>query len=153
MSGTAEHKLPALLADIGRSGVYRLPGTVDVEPFIMAAEACGYFVFRVNLATARNKEGLLAAIGRDMAFPEWYGQNWDALADCLADLGWRPAEGYLLLLEHADRLHARAGNELATALNVFAEAAGCWREQNVAFWCLVTMQADAIAPSLPSLDY
>ncbi|MFA7281431.1 MAG: barstar family protein, partial [Sterolibacterium sp.] len=123
-----------------------------VEPFIIAAEACGYFVFRVNLATARNKEGLLAAIGRDMAFPEWYGQNWDALADCLTDLGWRPAEGYLLLLDHADRLHVRAGNELATALNVFAEAAGCWREQNVAFWCLVTMQADGSAPLPPLLD-
>ncbi|MBI5923125.1 MAG: hypothetical protein HY847_15940 [Betaproteobacteria bacterium] len=60
MSGTAGNQLQGLLENISRSGVYRLPGGVDVEPFIIAAEACGYFVFRVNLTTARNKEGLLA---------------------------------------------------------------------------------------------
>ncbi|WP_446686701.1 barstar family protein [Pseudofulvimonas gallinarii] len=27
----------------------------------------------------------MAAVFR---FPEWFGDNWDALADCLADLSW-----------------------------------------------------------------
>jgi len=148
MSEAANNKLQALLADIRRCGVYRLAEVTDSEAIVAAAEACGYFVFRVNLSAARDKAGLLGALGKDMAFPEWYGQNWDALADCLADLGWRPAEGYLVLLERADRLNARAGKDLAEALNIFAEAAGIWREQNVAFWCLVAVQADGIAPVL-----
>ena len=146
MNAMTDKQLQALLGDVSRAGVYHLPHAgAGPEAFTAAAEACAYFVFRVDLAGARDKNGLLAAIGRDMAFPEWYGHNWDALSDCLTDLGWRPAEGYLVLLEHVDRLHARAESDLVAALNIFAEAAGVWREHGIAFWCLVDMQADGIA--------
>jgi RNAse (barnase) inhibitor barstar len=143
-------QLEALLRDVARAGVYHLPhskrGTQDGhEDILVAAESCGYAVFRVDLARAKDKEGLLAAIGKDMAFPEWFGANWDALADCLNDLGWRPAEGYLVLLEHCDILHERAANEFGSALQIFEEAANGWREQGIALWCLVDMQADGIA--------
>lgn len=142
----SDMQLQALLSDVSRAGVYHLPHAgPGQESFAAAAEACGYFVFHIDLAGVGDKEGMLAAIGRDMAFPEWYGHNWDALADCLADLGWRPAEGYLVLLKHVDRLHASAGSDLIAALNIFAETAGVWREQGIAFWCLVDMQADGIA--------
>lgn len=140
-------RLEALLRDTARAGVYHLPGKLADShvSLVEAAEACGYFVFKVDLRGARNKDSLLAAIGKSMSFPEWFGHNWDALADCLADLGWRPAEGYLVLLEHADALQARAASDLVTALGIFGEASKEWRQQGVAFWCLVDMQADGIA--------
>jgi len=142
----------ALLRDATRAGVYHLPHARQggYEDLIAAAEVCGYVVFRVDLARARDKQGLLEAIGRDLAFPEWYGCNWDALADCVNDLGWRPAEGYLVLLEHCDLIHGRAAGDLVTALQIFGEAANNWREQGIALWCLVDMQADGIA-WLPNL--
>ncbi len=148
-TGSQAH-FETLLRDSARAGVYHLPYLPELpldgrENLIAAAEACGYVVFRVDLAHARNKDDLLAAIGKDMAFPEWFGTNWDALADCLADLGWRPAEGYLVLLEHCDTLRARAESDLIAALQIFEEAADVWREQGVALWCLVDMQADGIA--------
>ena len=136
--------LEAVLGDVGRAGVYHMP-QVAREPLVRAAEANGFVVFRVDLAAARDKDSLLTAIGRAMAFPEWYGHNFDALSDCLADLGWRPAEGYLVLLEHCDGIHGRAEEDFITTLQVFEQAANEWREQGVAFWCLVDMQADGIA--------
>lgn len=136
-----------LLRDVARAGVYHLPHATrgGHEDLIAAAENCGYVIFRVDLSRARDKQGLLEAVGRDMAFPEWYGSNWDALADCLNDLGWRPGEGYLVLLEHCDLLHERAPSDLVAALRIFEEAADNWREQGIALWCLVDMQADGIA--------
>ena len=134
----------ALLSDVTRAGVYHLP-LGGHEKIIAAAEACAYVVFRVDLQRTKNKEGMLDAIGKDMAFPEWFGVNMDALADCLADLGWRPAEGYLVLLEHCDRLHTKAGSDLVAALQIFENAANEWRERGIALWCLVDMQADGIA--------
>lgn len=147
MSETSSNRLEELLRDVARAGVYHLPHgpAVGDADLLSAAEACGYFVFPVDLSRARDKESLLEAIGRDMAFPEWYGRNWDALADCLDDLGWRPAEGYLVLLQHVDRMQARAASDLITALNIFAEAANAWRERGIPLWCLVDMQADGIA--------
>ncbi len=29
-------------------------------------------------------------------FPPTFGENWDAFYDCLTDLAWLPAEGYVL---------------------------------------------------------
>ena len=134
----------AVLGNVARAGVYHLP-PASRDEIIAAAEASAYVVFRVDLGKARDQETLLAAIGRDMAFPEWFGYNWDALADSLGDLGWRPAEGYLVVLEHCDRMHARANDDLITALHVFEAAATEWRERGVALWCLVDMHADGIA--------
>ena len=140
-------QLEALLRDVARAGVYHLPHTPQGghEDLIGAAESCAFAVFRIDLKRATDKDSLLAAIGKEMAFPEWFGFNWDALADCLNDLAWRPAEGYLVLLEHCDILHERAENELISVLQIFEQAANNWREQGVALWCLVDMQADGIA--------
>ena len=141
MSGAARYQ--DLLSDASRAGVYHLPQS-GREDIIAAASACGYAVFRVDLSGVETKAGLLAALARDMAFPDWFGQNWDALADCLGDLSWRPAEGYLVMLEHCDLLHARAEDDHLKALALFAAAAKEWRDQGIALWCLVDMQADGI---------
>ena len=138
-----------VFADITRSGVYHLPPG-ELDELIAAAEANAHVVFRVDLASARNKDSLLKAIGEGMAFPEWFGYNWDALADSLGDLGWRPAEGWLVILENADRINSRAHEDFVSALQIFSAAAEEWRERGSALWCLVDMHADGIA-WLPTL--
>lgn len=140
-----------VFADITRSGVYHLPPG-DVDELIAAAEANVHVVFRVDLASARNKDSLLKAIGEGMAFPEWFGYNWDALADSLGDLGWRPAEGWLVILENADRVNSRAHEDFLIALQIFSAAADEWRERGSALWCLVDMHADGIA-WLPAMSH
>jgi RNAse (barnase) inhibitor barstar len=136
--------LQTILADVGKAGVYHMPHT-DKAPVIAAAKANGYAGFRVDLAKTEDKDELLAAIGRALAFPDWFGHNFDALADCLGDMAWQPADGYLVMLEHCDGIHGKAETEFVTTLQVFQQAAEDWREQGIAFWCLVEMQADGIA--------
>jgi hypothetical protein len=87
---------------------------------------------------------MLSAIGRAMSFPDWAGHGFDALNDCLNDLGWRPAEGYMVMLDHCDGIHGHAESDFVTLLQVFEGAALEWREQGVPFWCFVDMQADGI---------
>ncbi|CAB1367479.1 barstar family protein [Denitratisoma oestradiolicum] len=139
-----------LLGQVARAGVYHLPAD-GREALIRGAEANGCVVFAVDLSGARDKAGLLETIGRTMAFPEWFGHNLDALLDCLADLGWRPGEGYLVLLDHCDGIHGRAEADFVATLQVFEAAAAEWREQGIAFWCFVDMQADGLAwlPRVP----
>jgi RNAse (barnase) inhibitor barstar len=134
----------AILADVAKAGVYHMPHT-DKAPIVAAAKANGFAAFRINLATAINKDQLLTAVAKAMGFPEWFGHNFDALADCLGDLNWHPAEGYLVMLEHCDGIHGSAEIDFVKALQVFEQAAVDWREQGIAFWCLVEMQADGIA--------
>lgn len=133
-----------LLTRVEHAGVYHMPLNGE-NSLVGAAEGNGYPVFRIDLAKAKDKEDMLAVIGRAMNFPEWYGHNWDALMDCLVDLDWRPAEGYVIILEHCDGIHGRAEADFVQTLQVFENAANEWREQGIPFWCFVDMQADGIS--------
>ena len=148
MSDTDRYQ--AILGDAGKAGVYHMP-QIDPEPLVSAAQASGFAVFRIDLSRAQDKEGMLDAIGKAMAFPEWFGHNFDALADCLNDLGWQPAEGYFILLEHCDGIHGLAESDFVNTLQIFEQAAEEWREQGIPFWCFVEMQADGInwLPDIP----
>jgi len=136
--------LDNILADVNRAGVYHMPH-MDKAPLVAAAEANGFAAFRIDLAAVVDKPQMLEAIGHALAFPEWFGHNFDALADCLGDMAWRPAEGYLVILEHCDGIHGMAEEDFVAMLQIFQQAADDWRDQGVAFWCMVEMQADGIA--------
>jgi RNAse (barnase) inhibitor barstar len=147
---TTQQSFEAILANVAKAGVYHMPHT-DKAAIVTAAKANGFGTFRVNLASATDKDALLTTVGKALAFPDWFGHNYDALADCLGDLDWHPAEGYLVMLEHCDGIHSRAETDFVKTLQVFEQTADDWREQGIAFWCLVEMQADGIAwlPSGP----
>ncbi|MFB9503262.1 barstar family protein [Saccharothrix mutabilis subsp. capreolus] len=51
---------------------------------------------------ARTKSAALAAIGEAMEFPDHYGQNLDALYDCLTDLSWLPEGEHVLVWTGGD---------------------------------------------------
>ncbi|HSQ70463.1 MAG TPA: barstar family protein, partial [Steroidobacteraceae bacterium] len=98
-----------------------------------AAELCAaahesqWLCLRADLLGCVDKQGLLEHLARDLGFPGWFGRNWDALSDCLRDLEWHPAaEGYLLVLEHADGLAASAPDVLEVALDILRDAAEDW---------------------------
>jgi RNAse (barnase) inhibitor barstar len=38
--------------------------------------------------SAQGKQDLLAGIAQGLSFPDYFGENWDALIDCLSDLSW-----------------------------------------------------------------
>ncbi len=140
----------ALLSDVAQAGVYHEPHG-DGAALLHAAEAAGFATFRVDLRAARGKDDLLAVVAEAMAFPSWFGHNWDALLDCLTDLAWRPADGYVVRLEHCDAVHVRAEAEFTTLLRVFADAADQWREQDTPLWCFVDLHADGSVwlPTIP----
>jgi hypothetical protein len=60
----------------------------------------------VTLAGGRAPEArsLFAELAGALEFPDYFGHNWSAVEDCLIDLAWLPAPGYLLVVEDAGRL-------------------------------------------------
>ena len=134
----------ALFSDATRASVYHLPQR-DRAALLEGAAAADCLVLTVDLAQARSKEAMLEAIASSLRFPSWFGSNWDALADSLADMGWLPALGYVIVLEHCDGIHARAEDDFVMLMQVLQEVADAWREEGVPFWCLVDIRADGIA--------
>jgi len=118
-------KLIGRLQDPKRSGVYR---TARADEILDATRGTGIAVARIAFAP---KEGLLQNIARALDFPDWFGGNWDALEDCLTDLSWRAAEGYVLLFEGA-----KPGDELGVLIDVLRTAAEHWAGRGKPFFAV-----------------
>jgi len=97
------------------------------------AERQGWNCAHIDLDGCVEKDDLLRRIAVALGFPRWFGGNWDALFDCLADLGWRPAAGHLLLLENAELLRREAPEVFDTAVAILQDVAVYWSRRNVTF--------------------
>ena len=139
-----------VLTDVRKSGIYNLPAP-GAAPIIKAAQEAGFAVFRISLKGVTDKDAFLAALARALNFPEGFGDNWDALSDCLTDLSWIDAEGYLLLLEHCEEWASHAQGDFMVAADIFNTAAAVWRDEDGrAFWVFADLHPNGLA-LLPSL--
>jgi hypothetical protein len=100
----------------------------------LLAAALGCRVYDVSLAGCHDKAGLLERTAEAMGFPAWFGHNWDAWFDCLADLGWQaPVAGHVVLLRHAAEFAATSPEACDTAIAILEEAGRTWAERGVVF--------------------
>ncbi|MEU9392087.1 barstar family protein [Streptomyces sp. NPDC048324] len=85
-------------------------------------------VVTLDLDGVRDKAGLMDRCARDLTLPDWFGRNWDALADVLSDPGVWPEEAAgkgLLVVVRNWRPYAEARpEEWETAVDVFTHASG-----------------------------
>ncbi len=124
------------LGEPAKAGVFHLPG--DPRELALAAAAAGLMVVYVDIGHAHDKEDFLGDVSRAMRFPEWFGGNWDALADCLKDLSWMPAKGWAVILEKSKHFCGGHGAEFKVAMQVMSDAAEYWRAQGKPFWTLIS---------------
>jgi hypothetical protein len=111
---------------------------IEMTPAAAAAlqalgESLGLDVVRIDLAGCADKAGLLARTAEALAFPAWFGGNWDAFFDCLADLGWRSGAGHVLVFEHTEDMRRLAPEALDTAVAVLGDAAAAWDRRGLPF--------------------
>jgi len=83
----------------------------------------------------RDKAAFLRAVAVACDFPDWFGNNWDARADCLSDLSWAPAPGYVLLYDHHDAYAPTP--EWPMVLDIFESTTRRWERANVPFFVLL----------------
>ena len=139
-----------LLQDKDKAGVY-LTGP-DTRLIAEAAQAAGLALWRVDIGHVHDQQGFIGLVAKALAFPEWFGGNWDAFEDCLGDLSWHPAPGYVLLLEHGKHFGAGHKQEFVTAVEVLDGVAEYWQGQGKPFWAIVSGPEgwDAGLPPLPT---
>lgn len=132
-------KLLQRLQDPSRSGVYRASHRDAIADALRGSK-----LFLVSIPFDE-KEKLLRNIAAALDFPAWFGHNWDALEDCLTDLSWREAPGYVLLFERA-----KAGDDDLGVLNdVLRSSAEFWAGRGKPFFAVFIDPKRALA--LPEL--
>ena len=113
-------KLLERLMDPARSGVYRVTRPDELRDALRGGS--------LAVATVDLQQPVFEALARALAFPDWFGRNWDALEDCLSDLSWREAAGHVVILEGND--------ESGILVDVLRSAAQFWAARGKPFFAV-----------------
>ncbi len=74
----------------------------------------------------QDKKTLLSQYSRAGRFPEYFGNNWDALTDCLRDFSW--IKQSRILIVHDDLPLADNEKELLTYIKILDTAVKLWKK-------------------------
>lgn len=139
-------EMETLLAKAADAGVYRLSHH-DVGSLQKSARGLGFAWLQTDLGGQRKRRPALEKLGKDLNLPTWYGANFDALADCLSDLSWQEAPGYVLLVAGTGELRGGDPEAFDTLKSVFADIVEAWRENEKPFWVLfIDLDGGELAP-------
>ena len=103
----------------------------------------------VDLTGTHTKEELLGVIAKAGEFPDYFGHNWDGIADCLNDLAWLNAKGYVVLVKNGSSLSDCCPDATAILLDVLSEASEAWSERGLVF---TTVWEGWLPSGFPALD-
>ncbi len=136
------------VTDPALAGVYRCTAD-ESRNALAAAHELRFTTAAMELGSA-DKGTILDGFASALRFPDWFGANWDALADCLTDLSWLDAPGYLIVLRPAPDIATRLGAEFETLVGVLQEAADFWREEERSF-CVLFESGHPPLASIPAI--
>jgi RNAse (barnase) inhibitor barstar len=89
--------LEPLLSGAVRPGRFRFAGPVSLSSLRSELTRAGWAGGLVDGRWMSDRNGVFDQFSAALEFPSWFGRNWDAFADCLKDLSWLPAPGYVVL--------------------------------------------------------
>ena len=139
--------LAALLARHQEPGIYRWHAGFEVEDVRHAVEHAGWAFGYVDGLTAQTKPEFLARVGEALDFPDWYGRNFDALADCLTDVD--RGDGTVLLWDGWGAFARAEPQAFSVALSVLGTRVHA--DRGGPFTVLLRGEGPDV-PGVPSLD-
>ena len=107
------------------------PGTA---PASRIAAPPGFAVRVANGRRGRTKAALLSELARALDAPESCARNWDAFEECLADLEWLPAAGYVLVVTDADQILTDTPEDYPTFIDIVENVAREWATPQTGEW-------------------
>ena len=141
--------LAAVLAGHEKPGIHLWHGAFDVADVRHSVEHAGWgFAYVDGWTRGETKAAFLAAVGEALDFPDYYGQNFDALADCLHDIG-SGKDGVVLLWDGWATLARADEKAFSIALSVLGSRVNA--DRGVPFSVLLRGEGPAV-PGISSLD-
>jgi RNAse (barnase) inhibitor barstar len=126
------------LLESNRGGVWFLASHAEPKALQATAKKGGYAFFHIEGKNIARKEQLLNHAATALHFPGDFGHNWDALEECLTDLEWVDADGYVIYYDHIDGLLAAHPDQFETLVEILRDAVASWKEDDTAMVVLLS---------------
>lgn len=99
----------------------------------------GFSLLECDLSGVTSDISLFENIDNTMHFPDYFGNNWDALDECLTDLGWLPANGYVLFVFGASEFWRNSSLVAGKLVMSWLAAAEEWAAEEVPYHLVFVM--------------
>ncbi len=129
--------LDLILAGAPTSGVYRVATRSSAQEIMHQAARRSWHGGCLSGRSIVDKASFLRASARALAFPAYFGHNWDAFEECLTDFAWLHCAGSLLLYDEPVHFANNSPREWQTALAILQASADPWRQQQKPFYVLL----------------
>ena len=129
-------KDPTAIIEAG-PGVYFLESDAPADELVRLAQERGFTVFRLDGHHIFDKATFLREAAVSMHFPMYFGDNWDSFEECIRDLGWKPANGYVLLCDRFRSFAEGDPPQWETATGILRSAVDYWSRERIPFYVLL----------------
>jgi hypothetical protein len=88
-----------------------------------------FITLRLRGSKMRTISGLFNEFGAALQFPYYFGENWNAFDECVKDLSWLYASGFVLIVHDADQILIEATDsegQIQSLLRILNSAAKEW---------------------------
>lgn len=88
-----------------------------------------YFVGIIDGKKTTNINSFLIEIGKSFYFPDYYGFTMNSMLECLNDLSWIKAEGFILKIENFSKfLSEESLKERESIINILDDVSLEWKQ-------------------------
>jgi RNAse (barnase) inhibitor barstar len=126
------------LLEAKKGGVWFVPEGLEAKSLQASAKRSGFASFHIDGKNISRKEQLLNHVATVLQFPKDFGNNWDALEECLTDLEWVDADGYVIYYDHIDPLLEKHPDQFETLVEILRDAVASWKEDGAAMIVLLS---------------
>jgi len=88
----------------------------------------GWAIRRVRGKKASTRVSFMDEIGAALQLPDYFGENWDALFECIRDFSWIREPNKLVVFERADLLLTQSDDDFGVLLKLLNLTNAYWRE-------------------------
>lgn len=85
-----------------------------------------------------DKNSFLSTMAQSLDFPAYFAMNWDALSECLTDMSWKPASGYVLVLTNFRAVRGNIASDLEIIQRIFDSTVQYWKERGTGFYIILS---------------
>jgi RNAse (barnase) inhibitor barstar len=125
-----------------RSNIVQAIRAYRVDDLMHWAQESGHHFLHTDLSQTHNKTELVQKVAQDFMFPAHFGENLDALYDCMTDSIFKSGrqQGFIVILEQLPYGLAADREEREQILDIFRDASDYWADRRIPFRCFYSFQ-------------
>jgi RNAse (barnase) inhibitor barstar len=127
-----------VFSSFSNSGVYDVGKRVNTRQIRKEAFVKGLDYTSIDLKHSLDKDSFLKTVADALKFPSYFGMNWDALDECLTDMSWKKATGYVIVFANFKSVSENIAEEVGTIKSILAASAEYWMRKKVQFYIILS---------------